>query len=209
MADVLSVEKAVRELLAGLAGRSVAELAQEIDARSVSLDAKNAHASVARRLLEERGLLAGLDERRTTVKVIRLDEEGDPLEKTTFRNFDHLALPRENWETSDLRSETREILWILFGAEKGQDVRDSVLAGSVFWSPSSELDQRIAHDWELCRQAVAYKLPKPKEKDTDTVHIATKGRDSADLERHPDGSTDPKECLAFNKKFVAEILGSR
>ncbi len=194
------------ELLSGLEGRSVAELATEVDSQGVSLEAKNAHASLIRRLLEERGLLAGLDERRTTVKVVRCDEAGNPLEKTTFRNFDHLALPRESWETSDFRGETREILWVVFEAAKGQSVQDALLAGAFFWSPDDAQDRRIARDWERCRQAIAYNLPKPKESDTDAVHVATKGRDSADLERHADGSTDPKECLAFNKRFVAEVL---
>jgi DNA mismatch repair protein MutH len=206
VSELLSLEDAVQELLAAYSGQSVAELAHEIDTGDLNLHGKSAHAFVIRRLLEQRGLAAGLAERGVTVKVVRRDEDGDPIEKMTFRNFDHEAFPRETWETSEMRSETRELLIIVFDAVRGEPIATSALAGGFFWTPTDEQDHRIVRDWRLCREAIAYHLGPPKEKDTDVVHVATKGRDSDDVEEGAHGATYRKECLALNKKFVAEIL---
>ncbi len=204
--DLIPLDDAVQELLATYKGRSVAELATEIDAGTIDLNAKSAHAAIVRRLIQERGLAAGLAERSVTVKVLRRDGDGRAIEKMTFRNFDHETLPRETWETSDLRSETRELLIVVFDGERGQPIEASQLAGGFFWRPNPHQDQRIAHDWRRCHEAITYKLEPPKERDTDAVHVATKGRDSDDLEEGAHGATYRKECLAFNKAFVAEIV---
>lgn len=198
----------MHELLRSLSGRSVSELAGDLLGERVNLLAKSAHAVVIRRLLEERGLAGSLDERGTTVKVVRRDRDGDPIEKTTFRNFDHESFPREAWQSSELRRETREILFIVFDAEHGQTVEDARLAGGLFWSPNPDQDREIERDWHRAQEAIKYRFDPPKEKDTRAVHVATKGRDSDDVEKGAQGTTYRKECLALNKAFVAEILSA-
>ena len=139
-------------------------------------------------------------------KLSRRNSTGDPIEKMTFRNFDHESFPRETWETSDLRNETRELLIVVFDATRGQPVEEAELAGWFFWRPTLEQDRRIERGWRRSQEAVKYKYEPPKEKDTDALHVATKGRDSYDVEEGDHGATYRKECLAFNKNFLAEIL---
>lgn len=203
----MPLESAVGELIGSFRGMSVAELATETDEPDVDLTDKSAHARLVRRLLEERGLYAGLVDRGATVKVVRRDPKGDPIEKMTFPNFDHEAFPRETWETSRLRKETREILLVIFDAVRGQLVENAELAGAFFWSPSPEQDRRMERGWRRSQEAIKYHYEPPKEKDTDAVHVATKGRDSYDIEEGAQG-TYRKECLAFNKSFVSEIVAA-
>lgn len=184
------------------------QIAAETESHEVDLSAKNVHAAVIRRLLEERGVAAGLDEQGITQKVVRRDADGDPIEKMTFRNFNHESFPRETWEDSDLRAETRRILFVVFDSARGEPVEDAVLAGAFFWSPSEDEDRVICRDWRRAREAVTYKLVAPRETDTAAVHVATKGRDSDDLEEGATGAKYRKECLAFNKLFVAGIVAA-
>lgn len=210
MAELVPVESAVHDLLSRFRGLTVAELASRTDAGETNPHDKSAHAHAVRRLLEERGVYAGLSERGVTLKVVRWDPKtGEPLEKMTFRNINHeSSFPSEQWETSDLRKETREMLLVVFDATKGQPVVDAELAGWFFWRPDPEQDRRIERGWRRSQEAVKYDYQPPKEKDTDAVHVATKGRDSFDVEEGAHGAIYQKECLAFNKGFVAEILAA-
>ncbi len=204
----MPLEAAVHELLSGLVGRSVTELVAELDPRPSDVRGKSAHAIALRRLLEERGLMAGLVERGVTRRVVRRDARGDPIEKMTFRNFDHEKFPREKWASSEFRAETRRLLVVVFDSARGEQVEDSVLSGSFFWSPDEDEDRLIEHDWRRAQEAVTYRFDPPKEKDTDAVHVATKGRDADDVEEGTQGTTYRKECLAFNKKFVAKLVSA-
>ncbi|SRR6266511_1951371 len=207
MPDLISLEGAVEDLIASLRGMSVAELATQTDAGDINVGDKSAHARIVRRLLEERGIHAGLAARGTTVKVVRRDAEGSPIEKMTFANFDHETFPQETWEASQFRKETREIVFVVFDAAKGQLVEDAQLSGACFWKPSPDEDLRIERGWRRCQEAIKYNYESPKERDALAVHVATKGRDSFDFEEGSQG-TYRKECLAFDKNFVSEILAT-
>ena len=116
-------------------------------------------------------------------------------------------MPSETWETSDLKRETNHVLLVVFdGNERGSAIEENRLRNVFFWSPSPDEERRIVADWRRCREAVGYGMEPPKEKDTDAVHVGTKGRDASDLETTSTGITHKKLCLCFNKKFVAEII---
>lgn len=207
MEGLMAVSDAVRELLGAHTGRSVAEIADDLGVTDINLHAKNAHAVTVRRLFEQRGLAAGLDQEGITVKVVRRGPDGRVFEKMTFRNFSHDELPRETWATSQLRVDTRRLLIVVFEAEeRGLPIAEHRLVEGFQWRPSAEEDSRLQKDWARCREAVTYRLPTPLEKDTDAVHVGTKGRDAADVEETITGERVAKQCLCLNKSFVEELL---
>jgi hypothetical protein len=210
MGGLLGLDDAVSVLLEAHAGQSVAELAAHAGAAHINLDAKNAHAVVIRRLFEERGLAAGLDQASIQVKVVRRGSDGRVFEKMTFRNFGHDELPRETWETSRFRADTRKLLIVVFEAEeRGLPIGQHQLVKWLFWEPSAQEDESLKKDWERCREAVAYHLAVPRESETKAVHVGTKGRDSFDLEELKSGELVAKQCLCFNKKFVEGLIADR
>jgi len=199
------VERRAAQVLDALVGAPVSEIAERAGIRTRPL---HVHALAVRKLLELAGVWEWLTGAGISVKVVRTGSNGVPIEKMTFRNFSHDELPREEWPTSDLRSETRRILIVVFaGEQRGVPVEFNVLVDYFFWSPDSDEDRRIESGWSRCREAVAYRATPPKEADRLAVHVATKGRDSSDLEESASGATFKKECLAFDKEFVAELLG--
>src|SRR5687768_15329412 len=137
-------------------GRTVADIARDLGLKQpeTSTEAQTFHVRVLNALVEDSGLTSWLQSEGIAVKTVRLRDDGTPLEKMTFRNFSHEALPSETWETSDLKRETKHVLLVVFdGNERGSAIEENRLRNVFFWSPSPDEERRIAADWRRCREA--------------------------------------------------------
>jgi DNA mismatch repair protein MutH len=185
---------------------TVGEMAEHVGVPS-SL-AKNWAARVVRRGVAE---AAGrpIEDLGLTVRVPRVDSGLMPYEAVSFPIFKHVELVDEAWQDSLLLSYVEYMLFApVIGLTKRMLPSRCEVMKPVYWKPTDAEIGLLRDEWHMYRNLIRTNQARsmPTESQTQAIHIRTKGRDSADLDRLPDGSMVTKKAFYLNKGFVREIL---
>ncbi len=186
-------------------GKSIAELREELGVTS-SLSAKNyvevitrAALGVKTRHIEE------FDKAGIKMKTIRLQRNGIPKESMSFSSFRFRELAEEEWETSTLRERlSQRFFFVVFKEDEHGELR---LCKVKFWTmPVTTLDGEVYRVWTLMQKAVRESDPEnfPKGKNSPILHVRPHGKNKADVDEMPDGSTTTKRCFWLRNTYVAE-----
>lgn len=186
----------------------------------VDTTAKNRHASLVFRILgirnnrAEEFVKAGIE-----VKTLRLRRDGMPKEDMSFPVFRFRDVAEEEWDTAEIADRFRETRF-LFVAFR-EDARGMLrLAGATFWSmPYADLEIRYRKVWEQTRAVIRSGRPCwtdakgrrhslfPRKTESPVGHVRPHGRNAADTDVLPNGTTYTKQCFWLNRDYLRRQLG--
>ncbi len=182
--------------------------------------AKNRHAALVFRILgirnnrAEEFVKAGIE-----VKTLRLRRDGMPKEDMSFPVFRFKDVAAEEWDTAEIADRFRETRF-LFVAFR-EDARGAFrLAGATFWSmPYADLEVQYRRVWSRTRDVILSGRPCwtddkgnrhsrfPRKTESPVGHVRPHGRDAADTDVLPNGTTYTKQCFWLNRDYLRRQLG--
>jgi DNA mismatch repair protein MutH len=144
-----------------------------------------------------------------TIRVPRVDRQLRPYEAVSFPSFRHSELVNEEWNDSILLSYVEYMLFApAMSATRNTMPNRCEVLRPVYWEPTTEELDVIREEWtmfrDLIRSGRARSLPTAAT--TTAIHVRTKGRDSRDLDRLPDGTAVTKKAFWLNVEFVHQLL---
>ncbi len=186
----------------------------------VATKAKNRHALLVFRILgirnnrAEEFVKAGIE-----VKTLRLRKDGMPKEDMSFPVFRFKDVAEEEWDEAEIADRFREtrFLFVAFREDGRGTLR---LAGATFWSmPFSDLESEYRKVWQRTKDAILSGRPFwtdgrgrrhsafPKKTESPVGHVRPHGRDAADTDVLPNGTTYTKQCFWLNRDYLRKQLG--
>ncbi len=210
-------EEWVQQTIAQNVGLSDAELFQQFGMDSA---AKNRHSLLVYRMLGVKGdkaeefIKAGI-----VVKTIRLKPSGTPKEDMSFPAFRFLDVAEEEWETADIAERFRHTRFLFVAFKEG---RDGILRlrGCVFWAmPYHDLEEEYRRVWQKAKDTILSgevawvdstgkrHTAFPKKTESPVGHVRPHGRNAADVDVLPNGTTFTRQCFWLNGDYIRKQLG--
>jgi DNA mismatch repair protein MutH len=145
---------------AGLAGRTVAELAALAGAPTPPRDQRRAKGLVGRLLERVLGAHAGnaplpdFTALGIELKTIPLDRAGRPLESTFVCTVPLQRMAELEWEGSPVQRKLQRVLWIPLESGRDLELGARRIGTAKLWSPSPEEEALLRADFELLASAL-------------------------------------------------------
>lgn len=140
------------------------------------------------------------------VKSIRVEADGDIREAMSFKQIQYRDIVQQTWEESMFFAELdRRFLFIVFRRNTEGELR---FERCGFWAiPEADLEQ-ARQVWEDTKSKVIAGRYSSFIKSTENPvsHVRTKGKDSHDLMRTPQGTLQTKRCFWLNRDYIMEQL---
>ena len=138
------------------------------------------------------------------VKTIRVSNNNVPLESMSFAQIKFNEIVNEEWENSYLfKTLKSEFLFLIFKLEDKLD-KDPIFLTSKFWKMSNN-DLELANKfWELTKDNIQRGDYNNfiTIKNNFICHIRSKGINSKDLMKTPQGTLEPKKGYWLNASYI-------
>ncbi len=145
-------EAELRARMDALAGRTLGELAEQLQIKSPA-DLRKNKGWVGQLLERALGATAGSHAEPDfpalgiELKSIPVDRMGRPCESTFVASLD-LAKPDRSWENSAVRKKLARVAWVVVEADPAIALAGRRCGSALLWSPSPEELARLRHDYE-------------------------------------------------------------
>lgn len=206
--EMSALQERIRSRVRAEVGASVEALRQRL-APHLSHGYKSLTSAVSRALIDgpDRDGLETLDRLGVTVRTMRVDPlTVRPKEAVSFPAFDPVELARETWETSELLSRVRSLLFIVF-TDRG-NIPASQLTTAFFWQPDHADLAVMQDEWERFRDRIAASQVDdlPGQTSTRILHVRPHGRDSTDRLALPNGVPWQRSSFWLNQGYLQELV---
>jgi DNA mismatch repair protein MutH len=138
------------------------------------------------------------------IKTIRVNEKGNPLESMSFAQINYNEIVKEKWEESYLfKTLSSEFLFVIFQLSNNSKINPT-LAKAMFWKMSEEDLGLASKFWELTKDNIYRGDYKNfiSIKNNFICHVRSKGINSEDLMKTPQGTLEPKKAYWLNSSFI-------
>lgn len=89
------------------------------------------------------------------LKTIPVSQIGNPIESTFIVTIPLLTIHQQQWATSQCYAKLKRVLWISIEGNKEIPFAHRRVGRGILWSPNSEQEKTLAHDWDHLTSLIA------------------------------------------------------
>lgn len=189
-------------------GLPQSKLIQEFGVKFKNRHPKNIRSIIAKSILKECIINTNLNFDNVLIKSIRINNKNMPIESLSFSQIKYNEIVNETWESSTLfKVLSSHFLFFIFKIEN-KIQNDPIFISAQLWK-MNESDLDIACKfWELTKDNIIRGDYKNfiTIKNNFICHIRTKGLNSKDLMKTPQGTVEPKRGYWMNASYLKSQL---
>ena len=201
-------KEVLENILNNYIGLSESEIIEKLKLKFEDKYPKNIRNILVKKILKEN--LSEIEniliDKNIKIRTIRVDNENNLFESLSFSQIKYEQIIHEDWENSqfyrDLKS---EFLFIIF---KETSLKINTFCKIKFWQMNSKDFEIASMFWELTKNNIERgDYQNFVNISTNFLcHVRTKGLNSKDLMRTPQGTLEPKRGFWLNSKYIKTQL---
>jgi DNA mismatch repair protein MutH len=203
--EITKTEKKVfLNALSDYYGLSQSDLILNLDIEIKNGEPKNIRNIIARLICKKIENDNKINLQNLLIKTIRTNNNRVVLESMSFSQIKYNEIIKESWEESDLyKNLSSEFVFFIFNIKSKED-KNPILQSAKIWKMNkSDLDL-ASKFWELTKENV--RIGDYKNfitiKNNFICHVRTKGLNSKDLMKTPQGTIEPKRGYWLNASYL-------
>ncbi|HEY1037009.1 MAG TPA: Sau3AI family type II restriction endonuclease [Candidatus Paceibacterota bacterium] len=180
----------------------------------IGYKSKSKFAILARRILGvSKNKVEEFEKAEVSIKTIRVDSKGKPLESISFPTFKFSEFIEENWDDDNntFRKQIEKRFFFVIFEERNDSFGNplTVLKKVLFWTmPLSEIETTVREMWQQAQNAVAEGnlAALPRQGQRRIIHVRPHGKTGKDFDFLPNGTPATKRCFWLNALYVKDII---
>jgi DNA mismatch repair protein MutH len=197
-------KKVFLNALSNYHGLSQSDLILNLDIEIKNSEPKNIRNIIARLICKKIEKDNKINLQNLLVKTIRTNNNRVVLESMSFSQIKYNEIIKESWEESDLyKTFSSEFVFFIFNIKSNADKNPIFQSAKIWKMNESDLDL-VSKFWELTKENV--RIGDYKNfitiKNNFICHVRTKGLNSKDLMKTPQGTIEPKRGYWLNASYL-------
>jgi DNA mismatch repair protein MutH len=201
-----TLEEVTAEKFKPYFGLTVTQIAEKLGFAITSPRPKSLNFLLVKRVLGNgTGAIVEFEKAGIQIKTVRLKANGMPKESMSFSSFSFDDLAQQAWEDSTFYRQTEtKFLFAVFRVDNEGTER---LEAVQYWNMPYDDRCQARIVWEATASKVrASNTQFPKASENLVAHVRPHGRNAADTDVLPDGSSFTKQSFWLNRQYIASVI---